>query len=579
MSVGRWDKRTGHNAPLRARPNEDANNKVLNDEFTINYLMELGAIPEKTNLGIPLYGRSFLLKKSGYNHMGDDARSSSFKGPITREEGFLGYNEICKMLVTPDNGWSIVWEACHQAPYMFNQNKWVSYDNEESVRLKADFAWEKELGGVMVWSIETDDFKGLCGGEKFPMMRALNNALVMKTKNIESEDSVAECNAGDYSTERTIVTLAPIPSSTTARASEESEAGEEEGEREEDSGPCANPNGPNPDPWECSQFYLCAGGVPHQMTCRPGTLYSATLMTCDHAGNVACTTPSTPSTTSTTKPQRSSTTRQTTSSTTIVTLSTVASTTRVTTTTTVFTTATTKKYERQTEIIPIRIHPVKEEDIVPILPVDNDINDDKIDTKFIPDVNTEGSDNNLHPANDDLYNNNVDNEGGQLFDNNYLVSKTNTGPALDDSDSGMGSEKVAIIVLVIILLVVILVFMWCFRAKIKDCTEVYLDRLAADRMRKPSTVSLLKAYQLNKIKFPSYGKEEESHCRAAMSPTQQSLPNLPPKDYSQRDLPPLPLNERAPIAPPRRKKSFSENLYESPSLPQESPSGSGQTLT
>ena len=143
----------------------------------------------------------------------------------------------------------------------------------------------------------------------------------------------------------------------------------------------------------------------------------------------------------------------------------------------------------------------------------------------------------------------------------------------------MGSEKVAIIVLVIILLVVILVFMWCFRAKIEDCTEVYLDRLAADRMRKPSTVSLLKAYQLNKIKFPSYGKEEESHCRAAMSPTQQSLPNLPPKDYSQRDLPPLPLNERAPIAPPRRKKSFSENLYESPSLPQESPSGSGQTLT
>ena len=226
---------------------------------------------------------------------------------------------------------------------------------------------------------------------------------------------------------------------------------------------------------------------------------------------------------------------------------------------------------------------MKEEDLVPILPVDNnDINDDKIDTKFIPDVNTEGSDNNLHPVNDDLYNNNVDNEGGQPLDNNYLVSKTNTDPPLDDPEPGMGSEKVAIIILVIILLVVILVFMWCFRAKIKDYTEVYLDRMATDRMRKPSTVSLLKAYQLNKIKFPSYGKEGDSqHYRAAtaMSPPQQSLPNLPPKDYSNRDLPPLPLNERAPIAPPRRKKSFSENLYESPSLPQESPSGGSQTLT
>ena len=222
---------------------------------------------------------------------------------------------------------------------------------------------------------------------------------------------------------------------------------------------------------------------------------------------------------------------------------------------------------------------MKEEDLVPILPVDNnDINDDKIDTKFIPDANTEGSDNHLDPVNDDLYNNNLDNEVGQPLDNNYLVSKTNTGPPLDDAEPGMGSEKVAIIILVIILLVVILVFMWCFRAKIKDWTEVYLDRMAADRMRKPSTVSLLKAYQLNKIKFPSYGKEGDG-CRAAVSPTQQSLPNLPPKDYSNRDLPPLPLSERAPIAPPRRKKSFSEPLYESPSLPEESPSGSSQTLT
>lgn len=229
---------------------------------------------------------------------------------------------------------------------------------------------------------------------------------------------------------------------------------------------------------------------------------------------------------------------------------------------------------------------MKEEDLVPILPVDNnDINDDKIDTKFIPDVTTGGSDSNLHPVNDDLYDNNVDNEGGHQLDNNYLVSKTNTEPPLDQSESGMGSEKVAIIVLVIVLLVVILVFMWCFRTKIKDCTEVYLDRIAADRMRKPSTVSLLKAYQLNKIKFPSYGKEGESRCRgstATTTPTQQSVPNLPPKDYSNRDLPPLPQSQRPPIAPPRRKKSFSENLYESPNLPEESPSGpsgTSQTLT
>ena len=52
------------------------------------------------------------------------------------------------------------WEACHKAPYMVNNNKWVSFDNERSVRMKADLAWDKQLAGVMVWSIETDDFHG-----------------------------------------------------------------------------------------------------------------------------------------------------------------------------------------------------------------------------------------------------------------------------------------------------------------------------------------------------------------------------------------------------------------------------------
>ena len=43
---------------------------------------------------------------------------------------------------------------------MVNMIKWVSYDNERSVKLKADFAYDMKLGGVMVWSIETDDFHG-----------------------------------------------------------------------------------------------------------------------------------------------------------------------------------------------------------------------------------------------------------------------------------------------------------------------------------------------------------------------------------------------------------------------------------
>ena len=632
----RWDKKTGHNAPLRARPNEDENNKVLNDEFAINYLIQLGAIPEKTNLGIPLYGRAFLLKNKDNNDMDAKARETSFSGPITREQGFLGYNEICKMLTSPSSQWSIVWEKCHQVPYMFNQDKWVGYDNERSIRLKADFAWEKRLGGVMVWSIETDDFKGFCGPHKFPLMRALNNELVRKTKSLETYDQdVEKCSIENYSTERTIVTLAPPTTTTTtpqpvtssgnsenlSDGSEEEDgdgsgSGDDdydEDEEEEDVGPCHhNPNGPNPDPSECSQFYLCAGGKAHLMTCRDGTLYSAALMTCDHAANVECKVKKTTTRrTTTTRGLVFLSTSTSEKTTTIVTLSTVTklttkststvvTTTKSTTilvtspsTTPVSTTTTTKKYERQTEIVPIRINPVKEEDIVPLQPVDNDINDDKIDTRFSSDYNPNSRPHHGKlPVNYDV-NNNLDHHGR---DHSYQFSKSMESQDINKSseeEEGMEGEKVAIIILVLILLVVILIFMWCFRSRIRDLTETYLDKIAADRIRKPSTVSLLKAYQLNKIKFPSYsGKMEDSrvHPTTTTTPTAQlqqqpPLPKLPPKDYSSRDLPPLPLNERAPIAPPRRKKSFSEgsfseNLYESPNLTQSSsPSPNGTSLT
>ena len=58
----------------------------------------------------------------------------------------------------------------------------MSYDDEHSVRLKAEFAADMQLGGVMVWSVETDDFKGLCSNAtiKYPLLRTLNSALSRK---------------------------------------------------------------------------------------------------------------------------------------------------------------------------------------------------------------------------------------------------------------------------------------------------------------------------------------------------------------------------------------------------------------
>ena len=42
---------------------------------------------------------------------------STLQGPYTREDGFLGYNEICLKL-TGETDWTVEWDEHHQAPFM-----------------------------------------------------------------------------------------------------------------------------------------------------------------------------------------------------------------------------------------------------------------------------------------------------------------------------------------------------------------------------------------------------------------------------------------------------------------------------
>ena len=41
------------------------------------------------------------------------------QGPYTREDGFLGYNEVCVERLNQEAPWTSVWEEHHLAPYMY----------------------------------------------------------------------------------------------------------------------------------------------------------------------------------------------------------------------------------------------------------------------------------------------------------------------------------------------------------------------------------------------------------------------------------------------------------------------------
>jgi len=162
---GAWEPFTHHNAPLYAHPLDEGDAIPFNVDFGVNYWIEHGASPSKLTLGIGTYGRCYTLDSISNKGWYAPASEPGHEGPYTRTEGVLGYNEICEFQLSGD--WVIVDDPVMNEPYTYRlDNKmWCGYDHAGSVATKAAYAKSKGLGGTMTWSLETDDFNGLCGRE------------------------------------------------------------------------------------------------------------------------------------------------------------------------------------------------------------------------------------------------------------------------------------------------------------------------------------------------------------------------------------------------------------------------------
>ncbi|XP_076164931.1 chitinase-3-like protein 1 [Ptiloglossa arizonensis] len=171
---GSWDNFVGINAPLYASSKDTGNSAELNVNASVRYWLSQGASAEKIVLGVPAYGRSFTLVNPVNNGIGALSSGPGNAGPYTQQGGTLGYNEICSYL--SQGGWTVVRDQEQRVPYAYKGNQWVGYDDPTSLLEKARYINSMGLGGAMMWSIETDDFRGTCG-EKYPLLKALNSVL------------------------------------------------------------------------------------------------------------------------------------------------------------------------------------------------------------------------------------------------------------------------------------------------------------------------------------------------------------------------------------------------------------------
>ncbi|XP_065309332.1 chitinase-3-like protein 1 isoform X1 [Dermacentor albipictus] len=173
---GAWNSYTGHCSPLGVRESASEDEKKLNVVQAVKMWLDKGAKPNKLVLGMPLYGRTFTLANPKNDGFLAPTVGPGPAGPATGEAGYLGYSEICMQLLASKD-WKITRDAGVVAPVAVKGNLWIGFDDAQSLTAKVLFARSLGLAGAMVWSIETDDFSGTCGGVKNPLQRAIKDAL------------------------------------------------------------------------------------------------------------------------------------------------------------------------------------------------------------------------------------------------------------------------------------------------------------------------------------------------------------------------------------------------------------------
>ncbi|EFA04838.1 putative chitinase 3-like Protein [Tribolium castaneum] len=77
---------------------------------------------------------------------------------------------------------SPIFDLDSKSPYATKGTEWVSFDNEQSLSFKAEFVRDNQFGGVMVYSLNADDYLGVCKVD--PKVQSRQFPLINKVKEI-----------------------------------------------------------------------------------------------------------------------------------------------------------------------------------------------------------------------------------------------------------------------------------------------------------------------------------------------------------------------------------------------------------
>jgi chitinase len=164
---GGWSNKAGHNAPVFNYDNSEA--PTFNWDAAYNGLVALGAQKSKINMGSPFYGRGVVTSgaatlnaptvKTAVTVQPDGPISTCAdytNWPLDVYDGTPLYFFIKQKALAAGSGWTRSFDNQAKVPYLTKGSYFLSYDDEESIGIKAQYINDRQLAGTIVWTVYGD---------------------------------------------------------------------------------------------------------------------------------------------------------------------------------------------------------------------------------------------------------------------------------------------------------------------------------------------------------------------------------------------------------------------------------------